>query len=638
MLKRRLLALFLILCLGLGACGESAAPETTVDPNALSVSLRETIPNAYVGVSYDLEKIVIAEEDVDYSYKATYVDPDSGETKKLTVKSGKFSPKVAADITVVITAEKGKESATKEVVIPIGLTADALDNLLASSGAAGAADSGVNKKVITDPSFIKADGSISALEIDFANTNAQGTTILTLSHHSLMAYYSSRVWKNAAVTCWVYNPMDQDVSFKLSSYNPETLKSLFWDSADNTQTQVVKSGEWSRINFSLYQMGIEQVLFDAPDGVRDDKLLLQAQYAGSDNAKIYIDGIDIVEAEEIPGLETGYVKPVAPEGNYTDLLSIYPVYTDNEDAVLSKSDFGNGSKDSICIGSKEAIGYPTFSFDFPEVTDISGFNYLKMDVYAEKCYPWASVAVRYLDENGEEKIYGTSYDFYREQWRTLYLNLDYLKEADLTRVVGMNFSVNIGSRIVENAFNCVYFDNVTLYSHPTFQPEIQPATLEDHDLISGPMYPSNIKPGTNGVCKVACDETGTTKSNSTLMFWTNNACGYPNVYTTFMFDEEQDWSDYSVFSYDTHQSNAHYWMCFTIHTLTEDGVRKDVKMYNDTVLTHWMTNSAPFAWFKNEDGSKPDLSRVIGLSISVDMAVNVTDEVGYIFFDNIYVS
>ena len=105
-----------------------------------------------------------------------------------------------------------------------------------------------------------------------------------------------------------------------------------------------------------------------------------------------------------------------------------------------------------------------------------------------------------------------------------------------------------------------------------------------------------------------------------------------------MFDEEQDWSDYSVFSYDTHQSNAHYWMCFTIHTLTEDGVRKDVKMYNDTVLTHWMTNSAPFAWFKNEDGSKPDLSRVIGLSISVDMAVNVTDEVGYIFFDNIYVS
>ena len=60
-------------------------------------------------------------------------------------------------------------------------------------------------------------------------------------------------------------------------------------------------------------------------------------------------------------------------------------------------------------------------------------------------------------------------------------------------------------------------------------------------------------------------------------------------------------------------------------------------MRTDTVLTHWMTNSAPLNWFKAEDGSTPDLSRVIGMSVAVDLAVNVTKEVGHIFLDNVYI-
>ena len=32
-----------------------------------------------------------------------------------------------------------------------------------------------------------------------------------------------------------------------------------------------------------------------------------------------------------------------------------------------------------------------------------GFDYLKFDVYAENAYPWVSVAVRYLDEEGQEQ-------------------------------------------------------------------------------------------------------------------------------------------------------------------------------------------------------------------------------------------
>ena len=52
-----------------------------------------------------------------------------------------------------------------------------------------------------------------------------------------------------------------------------------------------------------------------------------------------------------------------------------------------------------------------------------------------------SVAIRYLDENGQEQKTGTGYDFYREQWKTVYGNLSYLPDADLSRVVGFDLAV-----------------------------------------------------------------------------------------------------------------------------------------------------------------------------------------------------
>jgi hypothetical protein len=139
------------------------------------------------------------------------------------------------------------------------------------------------------------------------------------------------------------------------------------------------------------------------------------------------------------------------------------------------------------------------------------------------------------------------------------------------------------------------------------------------------------------VCKVAEDETGESRSDSMLMFWTNNACGYPNVYATFMFDGEQDWSEYSVLAFDTHQSNGHYWMCFEIFYLDEFGKQQTLIWYNDSIFNHWLTTNAPLNWFRAEDGSAPtveDLQHVVGFRISADMAVQVTDEVAMIFFDN----
>ncbi len=648
-MKRRVLSLlsvFFLLCGVFSGCGkvaETTTPVATTPVSMLDITLNESVPLAYVDAAYDVTRLYVAQEGVEYSYKANYIDPEDGTTHKLTVKKGVLTPKVNAEITLTITAEKGTVSVSKEVKIPMGVVTDCVDNLLASDGLAGGSVAGVEKKVVTDSNYLKAEGSLSALSVSFANADNGGVEIANLSHYALTEYYNDRTWKNAAVTFWVYNPMDQDVEFKLTSYDPVKIQANYWDSETNTQIGVAKAGQWSLIQFSLYKMGIEQVLFTAPDGLRSDSLKLMARYAGTGTCNLYMDGLDIVPASTVEGLDTGYVNHSLPSGDYSDLLKICSVYTRDSDMTLATSTNGNGTKDAYSFGTNIACGYPTFYVDFAKTTDISGFDYLKFDVYAENAYPHVTAGVCYLDENGEVQRARTSFDYKRNEWRTIYVNLDYLKEADLTKVVGLSFSVHMDSQFVANEFNCVYFDNVSLYTYEEDQPILPAATVEDHDLISGPFYTINTKPGTNGVCKVATDEKGDSKSNSTLLFWTNNASGYPNPVAIFRFEEEQDWSNKQMLSVDTHQDNAHFWMGFTIICLDEDGDEVTYFFRHDTVLTNWMTNSFPLSWFKyldlNGDSCKPeDLKRVVGLQITVDLAVNVTSEVGQIFFDNISVS
>ena len=628
------------------ACGNKITPNVTQPTSAatpdtpeVTPQVKQDIPLCYVGDDYDLTTALNCDENAEYSFEASYLDPTTGESCELKVRRNKIKPKVEADIQVTATETKDGKSNTFTFTVPIYVSSDAVDKLLASGGAAGEASSGVQKTLTKDSAYLQNETSTSALEVVFKNPDAanDGANILTLSHYSLQAYYSAKVWDNAAVTFWVYNPMQQEVQFKLASYNPVTFKTLLWDTADNTQVQTAKPGEWTQIRFSLFDMGIEQMLFNAPDGLRDDNLKVLARYTGSEECKMYIDGVDVVHADSI-GLATGYVKADPPTGDFSDLLASCKVYTLETDAKLTTTYDGNGTNTAYQFGADKKVGYPTFYLDFPEVTDISGFDYLKFDVYAEKCYPYVTAAVRYLDENGEEQKHGTSYDFYREQWRTIYVNLDYLKYADLTKAVGLCFSIHIDSHFVENAFNCVRFDNVMLYDFENDEPQMAPATVEDNDVLNNPFYAANVKPNTSGVSKVSCDENGDARSSSALLFWTNNACGYPNVFAHFMFEKEQDWSSCSALSFDSHQYNGHYWMGFTLITLDEEGNEKTYFWRHDTVLTHWMTNTAPFEWFKDDEGNSAtpeDLKRVIGMKISVDLAVNVTSEVAHIFFDNV---
>ena len=640
-MRNRILSLIcstaILLPMILSGCGKAAEP-TATNPTqpSFTISLKEHITAAVVDTNYDLSTLVIEEDGIKYDYQASYTDPETGATKELKVKNGKIIPKAEADISVTVTATRGEESSSVQFIVPISITADIMDKLLASDGIAGQV--GVSKVITKEDSYLHSESSVSSLSVTFAG--GSNTELLNLSHYSLQPYYSAQVWRNAAVSFWVYNPMNQDVSFKLTSFNPENSKVLLWDSTENTQIQLAKAGAWTNVVFSLYDMGITQPLFDNPTYPRDDSLKVCAQYNGTDTCTLYIDELDIVHADSI-GLATGYTESPVPAGDYSDLLSSCNIYTENSIAQLTESANGNGTTTAYRFGSSQQAGYPTFYLDFPHATDISGFDYLKFDVFGENCYPYLAASIRYLDENGNVKSSGTYYDYYRNQWQTIYLNLDYLKDVDLTKAVGISFSIHMDRNFVAGQFNCVYFDNVSLYEYPEDEPQMIPAALEDNDIISGPFYASNAKANASGVSKVSTDEKGNARSNSSLLFWANNACGYPCVDATFMFEAEQDWSDKSILSFDTHQVYGHYWLQFTLLYLDEAGKQQTAHWYYDTIDSSWKTNHASLDWFKTEDGEqvKPHmLSRVVGFKIAANMAINVTGEVAQIYFDNFILS
>ena len=270
MMKR----LFLLICftailltLVLSGCNDNSNHTSPTKP-AVSIVLTESIPSATIGASYDLSAIVNTEDDVKYTYSATYVDPETKQNKELAVVRGKFTPKVEADISVTVTAVRGEESSSIQFTIPISVSADIVDSLLVSDGI----NDGLTKVITKDSSSLHGDTSTSSVTVTFTNGNYE---IFNLSHYALQAYYSARVWHNAAVSFWVYNPMEQDVAFKLVSHNPETGTTLLWDSNENTQTQVANANAWTHVVFSLYDMGITQPLLDNPTYPREDSLKTQ---------------------------------------------------------------------------------------------------------------------------------------------------------------------------------------------------------------------------------------------------------------------------------------------------------------------------------------------------------------------------
>ena len=190
--------LALLVCAGCSQEGQRSSG------NALSVSVADNIPKAYVDAPYDLSLLVEAEENVEYTYSASYTDPETGESKELKVRKGKITPKAEANISVTVMAVCGEDTASAAIVVPIHISSDTVDALLASDGAAGQADTGVAKTVTKESTYIHGESSTSALAVNFTNPTEEnkGTNLLNLSHYALQAYYSAQLYPFGSTIRW----------------------------------------------------------------------------------------------------------------------------------------------------------------------------------------------------------------------------------------------------------------------------------------------------------------------------------------------------------------------------------------------------------------------------------------------------
>lgn len=623
------IALLFTLCIFAIGCQKE---EQLQEP--LTLALAANVEPAQMGKNYDLRDLYTEEEGVQYSFKVSYFDPISDAQTDIPVTEKlKFKQEYPADVNVQITAIRGGETVTKEVTVPVAFDADIVDCLLVTGGKAGYADPGVSKVLCFDNTYLKQETSETSLAVTFTSGADEGVTVLDLCHYSLTPYYSARIWNDAVVTFWVYNPMPNDIEFRLKVKDANAKINISWDSAANTQVQFAKAGEWTQVFFSLKQYGVDGILYMDEDLTRDDILELQAQYQGTEACTMYIDGVDVVPAYQLAGSLSDIEIPAEP----IDLL---------EKCKLTVSSLGsngsyqttktatNGSEDAFRIAASAQAGYPMIKLKFPSVTDISHYDFLRFDVKATNASPWTGVYLKYLDKSGKEQSATYYADFKTGSWRSINIPLNMFTDADLTRVTAIHLCVNFSDGFREGAENEILFDNVYLTTLEASVPTNQPAVMEDDDLISGPFQWSGtggVLEGRNGIIKVSEDGNGNSRSNSALVFWANTTSGYPRA--SFFFDSPQDWSDVTEMYIDTRMENAYGWVSIDLITYDEDGMIDYIQYTFDAINSAWNTHVIPIQWF---DTANLPLIYGIRLTCNLDGAF-VSGAVSKVYIDNLYI-
>ena len=258
-----LIVLAALLLASFAACDSQKNSHTG---NALEINTVEVIPSAYLNEVFDLRDIILMEDGVEYSAKASYVKYTFDETSSqytsneyvLEVADLCFTPTEIVKNIVTITAKRDKETASKVVVIPTTIRADALDELLYSGGTHALADPGISKSINMDPAFITGETSRTSLQVNFSGVDPHqwGNTFIALDSAEVQKHFTDQTWKNSLLTFWVYNPNDKAVEFQLRIGDPISGVDIDWSPMDGPNRQVAQPGQWTQVFFPLRKLGL----------------------------------------------------------------------------------------------------------------------------------------------------------------------------------------------------------------------------------------------------------------------------------------------------------------------------------------------------------------------------------------------
>jgi hypothetical protein len=295
----------------LSSCGEK--------PALPKVSFIDGVPYCYVGEDYDVSEILNEEEGVSYSIAASYEDYYTLKEIAIPNQGLSFTQSVLFDVDLLVTATRSGVSHSRRIIIPTRYRGDPIDELLATSGMAGWADTGFSKELVQESSSLHSETSKSALAVSYLGSNAfpWGGGVLSLNNFRFSPLWSAKDWSNVLVSFWVYNTSAKDIAFELRVKDNFTgLVDTDWteDSDKAYAKQIAAPGKWTHCLFSLRKIGIEHLLTLNEEGTRNDELTVKCRYDGVPAAengipKAYtftynIDDIDIVDASAYPSVDT----------------------------------------------------------------------------------------------------------------------------------------------------------------------------------------------------------------------------------------------------------------------------------------------------------------------------------------------
>ena len=630
MKKKMLLCGFLLLLAVLVFAGCHQEPA-----QPLTLTLFNSSAECEIGEKFDLSRLHFSEEGVSYSYSASYVDPATMLTVELPLsESNMIRQDFPADVHVVISAFRGEEVATETVDITITYEADAVDRFLVSGGKAGYSDPGVYKWLSFDPAFLRQEGGTTSVKVCMEQgADPEGKTVLDLCHYSLTPYYTARTWGDSVVAFWVYNPSEKPIEFRLNLLDANAKINIGWNSEANDQVQWAQPGQWTQLLFSLKKFGVTGILYMDEDLTRNDILEVQAKAAVEGPCEFYIDGADIIPAHMLSDAYPGASTPPQP----LDMLAECKIHVSSLGKhglyeVTSKGT--NKSEDTFRFWTSEKTGYPMLKLSFTRATDITEYDFLRLDVKAVSASPWLGVYLEYADASGKTQTSAYYADFKTDVWKSVNIPLSQFHGADLSKVKSIKFCVNFDDGFVPDKLNEVYLDNIFLTTLEASVPMNKPAIKEDDDLISGPFQwsgTSGIKEDRNGIIKVSEDGNGNCRSNSALMFWANTTSGYPRA--SFFFDKPQDWSKVTEMYVDTRMENAYGWVSIELITYDEDGMIQYIQYTFDAINSAWNTHVIPIQWF-----DRAELPLIYGIRLTCNLDGNfVSGTVSKVYVDNLYI-
>lgn len=273
-------------------------------------------PTAYVGEEYNFADVLKVESGVKYKLDVYVCDYLTMTEKVLEVRNKfYFTPLEPFDVSVVVTASKGRLKSVKTKPIPVSIKGDPVDELLVTGGFSGYSDNGIHKELVTDEKYIKGENSNSSIYASFQGSNLYtwGAAIMSLNNFRLLEYWSDKEWDNAVVHFWVFNPNEEALLFQLRIADDYTkMVDVDWGNSLNTE-RIAAPGEWTEIVFSLRHYGVDHTLYENEEGTRHDSLNVKIKYAGAPTVygetysyQLYIDDVDIspYSKEKFPDLDT----------------------------------------------------------------------------------------------------------------------------------------------------------------------------------------------------------------------------------------------------------------------------------------------------------------------------------------------